>query len=94
MIHNSVLFVLQICNELGIQDGVTVLDIVDLPDGDNRVDDDNEEDDWEPDSYFLACQLTWIGDICCSRIVGNIGGWFLWYCKFCILSIDCTKTNN
>lgn len=48
------MFVLKVCDEFGIQDSVTVLDIIDSVDGDNSSKHNENHDNWEPNAYLFS----------------------------------------
>ena len=57
------MLVLNIGNELGIQNCVTVLDIINLVDGNDREEGDKEHDNWEPDADLTTGESAWVGDV-------------------------------
>lgn len=59
----SILLILQVGNELGIQDCVTVLDIINLVDGNDREESNKEHHNWEPDGNLSTGENTWVNEV-------------------------------
>ena len=59
----SHLLLLQVGDELCVQDGVTVLDIIDRVESQDCADREDDQGDWEPDGSLLPSELTGVGNI-------------------------------
>ena len=81
--------VLEVGEELGVEDGVAVLDIVDRVECVHRGDRDNREQNWNPDGSLLTSDHTCVSshsgcssDIICgslrSGLFGGIRYKFVW----------------
>ena len=66
--------VLEVDQELGVEDRVAVLLVVDLEESDNGSDSDEEDDDGDPDGGLLARDGARVRQLVLHRLrVGDIG---------------------
>ena len=92
-LHRSVVLVFKVSNELGIQDGVTILNIINLVDGNDGSNSDEEHNKWKPDEGVNTGKSTCISNIRSQYDSCISFEWFLccWWLGRGVLGSNCWR---